>query len=920
MPSKLESMVLVIDRPTRLASFGPLENLARRMLGRPTSVRWPHSAIVMPVRLMTESEMWELEDFNISPILSTQPPPLRYRKLAQPTDCETGENNGNNTTNREVTWVRDRIEEREKHLSTRWAIVFNKDTKPDTELCQPVLLLSRKLDGWTIRRRPSSNGKNLFRLLPIFAESKAANGDQLCLTVPEPGSSWFRPSMRSDSGHASKKRSSVPALRTEPAHGLCDDLTLDLLDLSLEHDIPMPSFNHIMLSRNSCPAFNLSSLFHPGQVVISLALQTHGNTGEDASRLCSLPTTAMAAQLRLPYVAVARLTGTVLVTVSKCLENSTSEDPVDKTENTKRDDKPRNGKKSQQVWNVGFNLRRNKSRAQVLGWSRFCPVLSKWLFSKRTLALLNDYHKRYPKLWELVVNDCPPSSGPITVDMTSEELNSVVEFLEQSGCRNAQLATSSGRYVDDDHVKKLRDLLFPSTHAEGESKTNVDSEKLRLTHRFSPLDRAQWSSLPAVQCTPVSLFMVSARLFAYSDSSTAHFIPVNTTRNLYPSGELLLNDGGKVKFGSAVLKSFGLMDRVVFCKNGQTIPMGLFGTVIGIPSDGTERVEVMFDKEFDGATDIRGSGPCSAVVHSSLLIKLPVQSPMPSLNGKREPNLVSGTTVNVCSRADELKELNALFSLVINNPSDAVDFQQNQTDQTNSSAEISVVNNEKSPEPASDVKLNSDPFLCDITSSPPQPPLPPASWSSRSTPKVAKAKTNSKLKKNRMMMTPQSSEIPPNHRNATIPVVPDSISGPRWLPPHPAMSQPRSAGPYNTFPMRHPCLPYFGSNMSQPNNFNNINGAQFLPGPHNPAPYYAQPMPVYARMPVAQEWPSSGSRMQFFNRMPGIPPAPPQEMFTSPTYHPPRRAPMVPLQQGFYRDPYYELYYGQLRHQYRPPY
>ncbi|KAF5394979.1 hypothetical protein PHET_09102 [Paragonimus heterotremus] len=99
--------------------------------------------------------------------------------------------------------------------------------------------------------------------------------------------------------------------------------------------------------------------------------------------------------------------------------------------------------------------------------------------------------------------------------------------------------------------------------------------------------------------------------------------PVNACRNLYPTVGTTSSSPSDDRLN--------LLDRVVFCKSGQTVPLGLQGTVIGVLSTtAPQTVEVMFDKHFSGAVVIRGSGPCCATVQSSTLIKLP--SPVNSNN------------------------------------------------------------------------------------------------------------------------------------------------------------------------------------------------------------------------------------------------------------------------------------------------
>ncbi|THD23832.1 5'-3' exoribonuclease 1 [Fasciola hepatica] len=984
LPSKLESMALVINRRARLSSFGTLEECARRILGKPTSVRWPHSAIVMPVRLMTRSEIWELENFNISPIFSAHSAPLRYRKIEDECGQETEANKYNGNC-REVSWVDDRLEERERHMSLRYAVVY--DDRTEDKPVEPVLVFSRKLDGWSIKQK--SNGTNLFRLVPLFAESRAANGDELHLTDPEPCSSWFHSASRSrDHG----KRPTVPTLRVTPAYGTCDGLTVDLLDLILEQPLPLHSCNHITLRWNSPHAFGLSTLFSPGQVVISMALRMHGSTGEvvgistkkstvsvrfytnvggsvDISKLrkqvqdigfsCILPTTSIADQLGLPHVAVARLTGTFLVTLSASNKEDWSKCHNYHTESPKPDeDSTRNRNQHQEVWNIGLNLRRNKTRDQVLGWSRHCSVRAKWLFSARTVALLNEYHKRYPRIWDIVIQDSryPHSSGPVLANVARDELDAVVEFLEKSGCRTAPLVSSSGKYVDNDHVKKLRDLLFPFSTTEMNMKLSEDEEKATGNQRFSPLDRVKWSLLPTVSCTPISLFM-----------------PISATRHLYPSGQILLTNGEMIDFHSISLKSFELMDRVVFCKNGQTVPLGLFGTVIGIPSDGTGRLEVMFDKEFDGATDIRGSGPCCALVHSSVLIKLPFQSltvspvqqsssiyaskaakfsplasqdntgsqegsikkPLPKWATENPPkqSIPWPTTLDVSSNpsnpaptssksdtddqsAVELKELNALLSHAKLNAASSNNLRSKNSEPPVGTVSDSLVNNTNA-ENSSRRDPGSSRFSRDSAPSPPKPPMPPASWSQQRLNHEASNATCMRKSQTAPQFSPREQAIPETRNQSCVirnrQTMPRrSLQNPN-VPSGPVTRQPRAN---EQFAMnRMPSHEFRTEGM----NNHAIQVTPVAPSYQNPTPYASSAVNYMPPM-GPPNWSNVGTIAPFFVQTPGQPLMPPQLMHTpyAPNFYSSQPLPLDPLQHHFYREFYHDAYMSFMGYQ-RPP-
>ncbi|KAA3677416.1 5'-3' exoribonuclease 1 [Paragonimus westermani] len=664
-PSRLESLTLVLTRTP--ANSISMEKLANKLLGRPVRVRWPHCAIVMPVRLMSNRELWELQDFNVTPIGPYSELKRERKPLAKFTRLI--ETDRTNSQESELDWFSNRVGELERHLRIRRAILFEPD---ESDPASPILMFSRRLEGWSIRRLPRApgSGHSSFTLVPSFTKSRYNNGTELQLTPLEPKSAWFSSGTLDPGAHSRKfrRRAVIPSMSMEPAHGQLADLELDLLELVVPGVPPPPSVSHVKLDWNFNQPISLASVFHLGQVVLTLQPPHTGCVGEvvgiktkretvsvrlysnlsqpvDLSLLKEkrknadlddyMVISALAAAADLPLTIVIRMTGTVLVAVDgdDCLDVNgpfaaqSAPDHSVQPRACSRLFKGPAGPKRRKLWNIGLNLRRNKTHAQILGWSRFCPVRSTWVFSRRTVELLKTYSAKFPKLWSLVANNIS-SSGPLIahdlstlgsdyfspviyfplpeadqllmffglkyvfrlINPSRDELDAAVEFLEQSACRSAAVVPVKGDFLDTDWVKQLRALVYPDV-------TNDPTGTKGYVYR--PLDRTTWVKSAAVHCEPESLFA-----------------PVNACRNLYPI------------MGTASISSsddrLNLLDRVVFCKSGQTVPLGLQGTVIGVLSTtATQTVEVMFDKQFPGAVVIRYSGPCCATVQSSTLIKLP---------------------------------------------------------------------------------------------------------------------------------------------------------------------------------------------------------------------------------------------------------------------------------------------------------
>ncbi|CAH8569180.1 unnamed protein product [Dicrocoelium dendriticum] len=674
-PSRLESLSVIIPRVSHR-----LEELAHALLGRPIRVRWPHCAVVMPVRVMTSRELWELQDFNVAPIIPfTKQPGTKDTTLAKFARLVQDETVGPSGIS-EAFWVSSRIAELERHFRIRRAILFNHlptdEKRADQTL--PVLIFSRKLDGWSIRVNSSqvSNSPRKFMLVPHFANSRCHNGNELKLTTPEPrsfiGSSYYAQRPKKARG-----RSLLPSMRTDPFHGQCDGLELDLFDL-VTFTLPSPpslTQHHLDWSYNS--SVSLTDVFHPGQVVFTTAAPHVGCVGEvvgvkekrglvsvrlypNVGRSVNLasfrqeverngiypniPVSVFAHSFGVPADVIAQFTGTLLVALDTAAGACISNAPQPDTHASNQSGVARNSSR-RQIWNVGLNLRRNKSKAQVVGWSRFCPERSTWVFSERTRHLLLEYRERFPSLWSSVIQGCSNHGGPgyMTVSLPKELLDQTVEFLTQSGCRSAAVLPASGRYLDSDVICDLRSLIYPSLSNDVHAADAISTECT-----YQPFDRVAWSQVPSITCDPGSLFM-----------------PVGASWGLHP------NHNPK---GTSVLSTSSanleLLDRVVFCRVGQTVPIGLFGTVIGVTSeDQGQTLEVLFDKEFPGAIEIRGSGHCCAIVSPSMVIKLPANLSASVQNHQPKPKCPDSThgsqrSCGIFTR--NAQQLNGPSSVVLN--------------------------------------------------------------------------------------------------------------------------------------------------------------------------------------------------------------------------------------------------------------
>ncbi|CAH8452971.1 unnamed protein product [Schistosoma intercalatum] len=645
-PSKLDSMALTMKPHPEFSKYDSLGQLAESILGRPIRVRWPFCATVMPVRLMSTSEIWELVDFNVEPIIESSSglssESLHFRPLLSSED-----------NNHELDWINSQLSSLKHHFEKRRAILF--DDKSDNNDCDEldahvnlipssVLVFSRPLDGWSVVpvRANDSDG---FTLIPNFVRSRAQNGDDLELSNTPFASSFIQSENMIDlSGKRDKKRKTLvekPSLNIEPAYGLSDGLNLDLLDVLLPGIPPPPSIGCVEVDWGYNKTISLHTIFHPGKIVFSLAKESYGSVGEiigvdqkkgkvmvrfypdvssstDLTEFCSqveewehdnFYTNIMVAdQLSVPVFVVNRFTGSLMVQITSesCSSFGDNDGIISKhnqyaetsTDNNAENNmgKKKCGQKS--FANIGLNLKRNRSGAQVLGWSRFCTVRHTWLFSNRTVDLLKKFSEKFPGVWEKVLKSSDSSTkNNACIQLDSKEVDEIMEFIANSECRSAPVLPQKGIYLDKEWLQKLKSLYLKDMN-----------ETV-----YEPFDRQIWNKKSPVNCSPTTLF-----------------VSVNSDTRIYPSS-YNLSPFDRCYYSSnysSVFSSFTLLDKVVYIGIGQNIPLGLHGIVIGVPSGVSSQkseqlVEIMFCRTFTDAIDIRGSGPVCALVHPSMLLRLP---------------------------------------------------------------------------------------------------------------------------------------------------------------------------------------------------------------------------------------------------------------------------------------------------------
>ncbi|CAH8483446.1 unnamed protein product [Heterobilharzia americana] len=579
VPSKLDSMALTIKPNPDLLKYKCLGEVAENILGRPVRVRWPYCATVMPVRLMNNNEIWELVDFNMNPIIepSSSLPSGSLRSCHILSSEESDNPDSSSEGKRECLWVDNQLSSLKRYLLKRRGILFESESHDNDNLStfnlellpSSILVFSRP---WMVENMIESTGKR---------------------------------------GRNQKTSEEKPSMSIESAYGQCDGLDLDLLDLVLPGLPPPPAVGRCEADWGYTKPILLHTIFHPGKIVFSLARENYGSVGEvtlvnektgqvmvrfypDSSSPIDLTefrsqveewehddfhtNIVVSEQLNVPVFMVNRFTGSLMVQVVSDNTNSNDNKPTgvninsQSDENCKSDNPMENAKdktKQKLFSNIGLNLKRNRSGAQVL----------------ELLIYLRNSVKN------------ASSRNNACLKLSSSEVDKITEFISDSGCRIAPVLPQNGMYLDKEWLNKLK-LLY----------SKMDDKSL-----CDVFDRLTWSKKPSVKCSPTALFV--------SVNSNTRIYP--SSFNLAPSDRCFYSSSC-----SSVFSTFTLLDRVVYIGVGQNIPLGLRGVVIGVPTGVSSQkvnqpLEIMFDKPFTDAIDIRGSGPCCALVQPSLLLRLP---------------------------------------------------------------------------------------------------------------------------------------------------------------------------------------------------------------------------------------------------------------------------------------------------------
>ncbi|CAG0880861.1 unnamed protein product [Cyprideis torosa] len=224
--------------------------------------------------------------------------------------------------------------------------------------------------------------------------------------------------------------------------------------------------------------------------------------------------------------------------------------------------------------NVGLNLKSNAKNEQVLGYTKREPAQTEsqngqWVYSQTTSDLLMKYQDEFPDLFEFLESNSNQNAFHVEdvfadSDNPSQRLDELKAWLKKSPAAAAPWVSNDTEFLEEDTIRHLMNI--------------VDSSTCNMRNKVVPFSPKELLVLNCVRDT-------------------------NHT-------------------------DYQLFDRVTYIKSGQTVPLGLTGTIIGIRTSKLQsgqtslQYEVLFDEKFPGATAVRSIEERGFVCAGTALLNL----------------------------------------------------------------------------------------------------------------------------------------------------------------------------------------------------------------------------------------------------------------------------------------------------------
>ncbi|BHF73579.1 hypothetical protein SprV_0401666000 [Sparganum proliferum] len=573
-PSKLESVVITVEHPlgrnalqSGIDSGLSLRSIARRYLGRITSAGWPYSRMVLPIIILDENEIFELDTKSL-----TSGGKLVIRDSSHLRSMDPNSSDSRVPRWANLSWLQTHAKWATDRLEDRCAILLPSYPR--------AALLCRSLNSITLvaRLKRQQGDQCRLELHPYFTKTD----------LQQDGVQQQQPPRRrrhNERGGAAGRT----CLRTDAnvSVALGDGLSLELLDLSLED----PAFS------KECA---LENLFHLGDRVVTFSENHFGRLAEVTGWT---PSGNLALNAE-PKVSLASDPSLVREAVAEADERNyfTNQEVADRLHlqphivacltdevmiRAPHYDNDKDG--SRRVINVGLNLRLNHSRASIIGWSRFSMTRGMWLFSQRVVQVLRQYAELFPEM---------------------------TNYLGGWKCKG--VADVHHIFPQDTlaSFRKLKDFL----------RTEVWTQKIVSTSDAEWVERNGFniieSSLPV--CGARDAAAAKTEPIVVPASSVFALLPTGDC--LVPDQYLEWLKTVKKK-----LYVFRLLDRVIYVGPSGELFGAFGVVIGRYSVNGEERLEILFDKSFSGAIPIRDSPCRCAVVPRRHLLHYPTQQVRPKI-------------------------------------------------------------------------------------------------------------------------------------------------------------------------------------------------------------------------------------------------------------------------------------------------
>ncbi|VDO07664.1 unnamed protein product [Rodentolepis nana] len=453
--SKGQSILLTVNHPLgRNEDVGPapLRQIARTFLGHPVYTGWPYSRLVLPIAVLDEKEIFEVD------MSSSKTRVLNRTNLRQQPDSPLWSS---------VKWLQSQSELCVSRLHDRCAITLAGGQPRAALLCLPVRDAAFSISV-------NTSNPSLVHVRPMCLKTQNLNkqfgeirnqrhASHKSKTTFGGGPRTNKQSLCHDSNVSipisSEATLEILDLTVEPSSTAAFDRALfevfSRADKVIVFDRPKSkNFGRLgeVVGTTSCNKLEVKLLpeipppkNHSG--VLKMATEA-----DDA---CFLTVQQISRELHLTQHVIQRLVGDFMVWVPQ--PPLADHNPATRSTPSRSADDRRN------FANLGFNLRLHNDQAFVVGWSHFSTIRNCWTYSRRTVEALAQYNQLFPDLVNFIgafdMHKPPPKMSSIYQQNTFDNYINIRNFLRTKVKSNrtvtdvgAPLLNSSGLSIIENHL------------------------------------------------------------------------------------------------------------------------------------------------------------------------------------------------------------------------------------------------------------------------------------------------------------------------------------------------------------------------------------------------------------------------------------------------------------------------------------